>query len=34
MTVLIATHAKTQPTGKNLNANHHFATHLEHAQGI
>jgi hypothetical protein len=34
MTVHIATHAKTQPIGKNQNANHHSATHLERAQGI
>ena len=30
----IATHAKTRQTGKNLNANHRSATHLEHAHGI
>jgi hypothetical protein len=34
MTAHIATHAKTRQTGKSLNVNHHFATHLERAQGI
>jgi hypothetical protein len=34
MTAHIATLAKTQPTGKNLNANHRFATRLERAHGI
>jgi hypothetical protein len=34
MTALIVTHAKTLSTGKSLNANHRYATHLERAQGI
>jgi hypothetical protein len=34
MTGHIVTHAKTRQIGKNLNANHHFATRLERAQGI
>jgi hypothetical protein len=34
MTEAIVTHAKTRQIGKSLNANHHSATHLEHAQGI
>jgi hypothetical protein len=34
MTGHIVTHAKTQTTGKNQNANRRFATHLALAQGI
>jgi hypothetical protein len=34
MTAHIVIHAKIQPTGKNLNVNHHSATHLERAQEI